>query len=95
MNSNEDDGFTYEDQKKAQASALKRAQKASTRGLPAPSRFEGAGEQSQASTHITTRSKAKSTEGNEGDQRVSKELVPGPKKKTSGSGGLRSAVGSG
>jgi hypothetical protein len=60
------------------------------------SQFEG--EQSQASTQMITRSQAR---GNEGDQRVSTELVPVkkvPKKKSknaSGAGGLRPAVGPG
>jgi hypothetical protein len=92
LNSDYEEVPMTEGQKRAQASALRKAQKANTRGLPAPSRFEGAGEESQASTQMTTRSKAK---GNEGDQRVSKELVPIPKKKASRAGGLRPAVGSG
>jgi hypothetical protein len=40
------DLFMTEDQKRSQASAKKKAAQASTRALPAPSRFEGAGEQS-------------------------------------------------
>jgi hypothetical protein len=49
VNSDDEDSMT-EDQKRQHASALKRSMKANTRGLPATSRFEGAGEQSQAST---------------------------------------------
>jgi pyruvate dehydrogenase complex dehydrogenase (E1) component len=91
VNADDEEAMT-EDQKRAQASALRKAQKANTRGFPAPSRFEEAGEQSQANTQMTTRSMAKSTKGNEGDQRLSKKLVP---IKASRAGGLRSAVGSG
>jgi hypothetical protein len=72
LNSDDEQELMSEDQKRALAHAQRKA-KADSRGLPAPSRFEGAGEQPQKSSQMTTRSQAK---GNEGDQRVSTELVP-------------------
>jgi hypothetical protein len=92
MNSDDEDTYMSEDQNRALALAKRKA-KADSRGLPDPSRLERVGEQSQSSTQMTTRSISKSTTGNDGDQRVSKELVP--VKKASRAGGLRSAVGSG
>jgi hypothetical protein len=47
MNSDDEPGYLTEDQKRAQASALRKAQRANTQALPAPSRFEGAGEPTQ------------------------------------------------
>jgi hypothetical protein len=100
LNSDDEEPM-FEDQKRAQESALRRAQKANTRWLPAPARFEGAGEQSQTSTQMITRSQAK---GIEGDQRASTEIVPASPvakkkakkvQKASGAGSLRSVVGSG
>jgi hypothetical protein len=92
LNSGDEDGRQTEDQKKVQASAMRKAQRANARGLPAPSNPEGVGDPSQGKSGMTTRSQAK---GKIGDERVSKELVPVPKKNASGAGGLRSAVGSG
>jgi pyruvate dehydrogenase complex dehydrogenase (E1) component len=98
LNSDDEEASMTEAQKRAQASASRRAQKANSRGLPGLSRFEGAGEQQQKSTQMTTGSQAKRTEG---DQRVSTELVPVKKvpqkksKSASGTGGLRVVVGSG
>jgi hypothetical protein len=92
LNSDDEDAFMTEDQKRAQASARKRAQK---EGLPAPSRFEGTGKPAQSSTQMSTRSKAKETKGKEGDQRVSEEQVPVTVRRANRAGGLRSAVGSG
>jgi hypothetical protein len=92
VNSDDEDGSMTEEQKRIQASALRKSARASTGGSPAPSRFEGAGDPSHGKSGMTTRSQTK-TKGIEGDQRVSKELVP--VKKASGAGGLRLAAGSG
>jgi hypothetical protein len=89
LNSDDEDGFMTEDQKRAQASARKRAQK---RGLPAPSRLERAGEPTQSSTQMITRSKAKALT-DETSGKVPEECVAGGRRVVARSGqkGMRAA----
>jgi hypothetical protein len=92
VNSDEEDRFMTEDQKRQQASALRRS-KASMRGLPTPSNPEGAGDPSQGKSGMTTRSKAKGGIGLEKPKRVPEECVAGGTRVVAGSGqtGTRAA----
>jgi hypothetical protein len=78
LNFDDEDAFVTEDQKRAQASARKRAQK---RALPAPSKQEGAGEPTQARTQMTTPSRAKGSL-----EKVPEECVAGGTRAVAGSG---------